>query len=339
LQERGKSQGALEPSTVLEAFRAQRHCTLRFDAEMVPPLWVKRSEATLDLFCKSLPSPDWGVAKVDLTELFLALTFHGRDLSWPSEEALLASRSVVISSAGEASWPDFLVSEDMFEQLPFWTSLQGDSDMKKWLFEVLLAFTDDSPVESHALTARRLFMYLGMGLTPSDGLRRALHLFLPQDAETFLVSDLHAILFGLGRPAAVTAGPAPDLPSFCLALGLGRPPTPDPDAAPPPPEKKGKGKSAPQAEEVLEEMLPPKNPEEASLDLGEDALLRHPAIVRALCTHGGLLCRRRVLDVIYPDQTLAVCGFHNSDDLLTTNGLASLVPPPVLPVPEEGHGE
>merc|ERR1712070_554235 len=85
---------------------------------------------------------------------------------------------------------------------------------------------------------------------------------------------------------------APPLMTFCRQL-LGDEPFDGPSEPVEDPKSKAKGKKK-EEPVVPEGEFVPLVPEEATLDLQGLALWRHPAIISALCSHGGLLCRQRV---------------------------------------------
>lgn len=351
-------------SVVLE----QRSSGFKFDVDFVPPAWVLRSEAAVAVFCSELVTPAWGNVAVDITELVLQLTFHERNISWPSAEALMATRQLLESSASglsqeqQAAFPDVPVSEELFMRLPLWEEKvnvqlrdeapaeQADA-LKLWIFRVLLCFQDeDKPSleagrsSAAAVSARRLFTYLGLAATPMAGLQLAMQMMispLPPKVEVegeitegesipqILVKHLWAVLFSCrGRPSKAAA-PAPALADFCLEL---LPPEEEQEEVAAPKGKPGKG--APPPPDPEEEAAPPPLPEEMTVAFDEK-LVRNKAVLRGLCTHGGLLCRRRGLGVLFPSASVATASpaLHDTAQAASAQGMTTLVPtPPPSPV-------
>lgn len=209
LLERGGGAACVPPGVLLEVLMRMRNQTLSFEAECMPRSWALRSEASWRVFCEAFVSPEWGSVGVDVTELLLALTFHGRQLGPPSDEALeeslqlLKSPEAGVSEEELEAYPDVGVSEALFLKLPLWPA--GDDGapeampkceqpeaLRRWIFRVLRCFEDGSAPELlvvpgqlrvdesvGAVSARRLFGYLSLGPAPSVGLRRALRTLLP----------------------------------------------------------------------------------------------------------------------------------------------------------------
>jgi len=353
---------AIRPEALLAAVLEQRSSGFKFDVDLVPPSWVLRSEATLAAFCSALVSPAWGNTAVDITELLLHLTFHERQISWPSPEALIASRELLGSTASGlsaeqlAAYPDVPVSEELFMMLPLWDEKveareelpdERPDVIKRWIFRVLLCFQDEAkpllPSDSGrptpaTISGRRLFTYLGLSATPMAGLQLALKLLISplpkadvegeaevaeeECAPQILVQHLWSILFSCGRPSAAVP-PPPELGNFCTDL---LPPPPEPEAVAVPAGKKG---AAAVLEEPKEE-VPPPPPEEVRVDFDE-MLVRNKAVLAGLCTHGGLFCRRRALPALFP----AASALHDTSQAATAQGLASLVPIPEPPATAE----
>lgn len=363
---------AIGVDALLAAVLERRSSGFKFDIDVVPPAWVLRSEAALATFCSAWVSPAWGNLAVDLTDLLLHLTFHERNISWPSAEALMASREMLESTASGLSeeeltaYPDVPVSEELFMKLPLWDdSVQAQlreqppaerlGAIKLWIFRVLLCFQDeampvlpssDGQLGTATISARRIFHYLGLGVTPMAGLQQSLKLMtspIPpkevaegeESPPKILVQDLWAILFSCRSRPTGAAMPPPDLADFCTDLLA---PEVDAELEPPmsagkptKPGKPGKG-AVPDPEPVVEEKAPPPLPEEMTVAF-DDKLVRNKAVLRGLCTHGGLLCRRRALAVLFP----AASQLHDTAAAADARGLATLVPtaePPQEDAPE-----
>jgi len=250
---------------------------------------------------------------------------------------------------GEAqgAYPDVEVSEDLFVRLPLWTSAV-EVPLRRWVFHLLACFADDtsaprlppSPESSSSprqtgVIARRLFAYLAIGSTPSEGLGGMLELLLPAaetagagegeaDAEPqVFVKDIWAITFATSGRASKAVVTPRDLEPFCRELV---PPPPPPEA---PPAKKGQPPPTPP------EPVPPPPPEEVKTTADVSALMRHPAMIRALCTHGSLHCRKRALEALFVSGTRYGSAAQNpqppicaSANTVGVEVLTSLVPPP-----------
>jgi hypothetical protein len=380
LTERSGAAAAVSSDTFLAALLEQRSSGFGFDVDMVPPSFVSRSEALLAYFSATLVTPAWGNIAVDVTEILLQLTFHERNVPWPTAEALVAARGLIESAASGLTeeqllaYPDVPVSEELFMQLPLWDDQvqQQLADeqpaerldaIKIWIFRILLFFQDEaqpllpsaSGPNPAAISARRLFTYLGLAATPMAGLQLALKLLispLPQknDAEGEVQEDAIAkirvqhlwfILFSTqGRSSKAVAAP-PTLADFCAEL-LPPDEEPEPVAAAKAAPKGKPGKGAPTPEPVEEEKAPPPPPEEMTVAFDEQ-LMRNKAILRGLCTHGGLLSMRRALDVLCPSASgsspTSTTALHDTAAAASARGLESLVPPPAPPEqPQEGDG-
>lgn len=204
------------------------------------------------------------------------------------------------------------------------------------------------------VSARRLFAHLGTGTVPTEGLQRALRLLMPTPpAERMTeegtlphevrVQDLWMALFSRGaRPPAALA-PAPDLAEFCREIVS--PPAPaDPDPADVKAKAKAKAlaKKAPTQQELGAEeadSAPPISPEEATVPLTSQEVQRHPAVLRGLCSHGGLLCRRRALAALFSEgsPTPPLVTFAEASE---ARGLPCLIPaPPEAAAAEEAAEE
>jgi hypothetical protein len=364
----GGSAAAVSAATLTAAILEQRSSGFQFDVNLVPPLWVKRSEATLATFCSALVNPEWGNVAVDVTELILALTFHERQISWPTMDALMASRQLLESKASGLTekqldaFPDVPVNEELFMKLPLWNqgeiklNIEPPSEqvdgVKRWLFRVLACFEkEDQPLlssvtaESTAISARRMFMYLALGAAPMAGLSQMLKLLLTHQpkagtagdtgegdsAPDILIHHLWQILFSVkGRPAACEVPPPPDLADFCVEVA----PPPEPE----PVETKGKaGKNAPPPPDPSE-AEPPPPPEEMKVAFDEEKLMRNKAVLRGLCTHGGLFCRQRALSLLFPAADVpGPSGLHTAAESLVAEALTSIVPPPSTPAADEAE--
>jgi len=341
------------PDDLLAVLLERRLSGYSFDVDLVPPAWVRRSEASLAAFCLGFASTRWGDVAVDVTELLIALTLHERNLPWPTPEALLASREHLekyLAAGGVPleKYPDVPVSEDLFLQLPLWDeealAMLNDEPqnerseaLKRWIFAVLQCFQDESTprlpdaatvgtaslTSGAGISARRLFTYLGMGVTPMAGAQLAVQLLLKVDRPTetseageevegapqIFVHQLWAMLFSEGgtRPRGAAA-PAPELGDFCRELTA------------------VEGAEADAAD--LDPAEEPPAPETITIPFDERALLRKPAVLGALCTHGGLLCRKRALAMLFPTGQTSGLALHNSAESAEAKGLVSKVPTP-----------
>lgn len=323
---------------LLQALVERRSSTLGYWSEAIPQSWVKRPEAVLKLLCRSFLEPASGEAarKIDVTEFLLVLSSRELLLPWPSLQSLescrqqLLSEDSGLSSEARSLYPDIQISEEIFMRMPLWDDRHEVH--QKWLWQVLSRFEEDQSAEgdggrpSGSLSVRRLFGYLGLGDTPTEGLTRLRRLLLPsaslEGSQEVLVQDLWTLLFSQKtRPAAVVAE-APPLSTFCIELTeKAKVPEAEPDKKAPKAAPKAKGKVEAQEEEPPP-LLPP---EEQTIALDEAALLQRPAVLRALVSHGGLLCRRRGLDVLFPET-----GSHvvllSSKEVLDLRPLASVLP-------------
>jgi len=357
LVERASSDGSLSSSGALAVLLAGRNATYSFESDLVPAAWVQRSEAVYCTLCDSLVTPSWGTKAVDATNLALAIGLSGQRLGWPSLQMLEATRRQIEAKAG-ASYPDSKIDEAAFLKLPLWEEMTEAP--KRWVFRALLCFEDEAkprtPEDGAAssagvITTRRLFAYLGLGDTPSEGFRNAYRLLLcpaptvsEAEADTeeqtqtppasLRVQDLWTVLFSQrGRPSGAVAA-APELAEFCKELlpaiyGDEVPVEVDVPAA----KGKAKAKAAAVPEPSAEDKEPPPPPEEAVVTLSESELLGHPAVLRGLCTHGALFCRPRILASLFPEGGSAP-ELVPSAVAAAPKGLAPLMPPP----PAEGEG-
>ncbi|CAE8706444.1 unnamed protein product [Polarella glacialis] len=171
---------------------------------------------------------------------------------------------------------------------------------------------DDGEVNNSCISARRLFSYFGLGNGPADGFYRLRRLLLPSSSlegseespAEVRVQDLWTILFSTrSRPARLVA-PSPDLATFCTQL-LEEGKVKEEAAAPAAkgkaaPKAKGKGKPAPSPGPEEDEETPPPPPDLATVALSEQVLLQRTSVMQGLCSHGGLLCRRRGLEALFP---------------------------------------
>jgi len=245
-------------------------------------------------------------------------------------------------------------------KLPLWLDNEPAcaDDLKQWIFQVLQCFEKEAdpsppprppsrrmsgaqgtmPQSSGTLTARRLFAYLGLGRAPAEGFQRMARLLLPaavfhgsEEAPADVrIQDLWTILFSCkGRPRSMVAS-APDLASFCALVLQEAKAEP---AAPPKGGKaapKAKGKKGAEAEEDTD-AGPPPPPEEATVVWSQQALLQRPSVLRALCSHGALLCRRRGLETLFPSGGAGKPVLSAAEAAAAVE-LQSLVPPPVQEV-------
>jgi hypothetical protein len=369
IMERSGGAAAISADAVLAAILEQRSVGFGFDVDIVPPSWVLRSEAAIAAFCTSFVNSAWGNVAVDITDLMLHLTFCDRNISWPKAEALVASRQMLETMANSlsedqpAAYPDMLVNEELFLQLPLWDDLQSQlkdeppdeqaDRIRRWIFRILTCCQDeDKPLmlpdlgrsAPASISARRLFTYLGASTTPMAGLQLAMKLMaspvqVDAEAETaeaasapqILVRDLWAILFSVGGRSSQAAVSPPELARFCSEL---LPPEADPEPAAVPAGKPGKGASP--APPAPEEAKPPTPPEEMTVEYDEK-LFRNKAVLRGLCTHGGLLCRRRGLDMFFPSTGIEEPSsiLHDTAQAAAAQGLSSIVPIPAPPEVEE----
>jgi len=259
---------------------------------------------------------------------------------WPTPEALLASRRVVETELGTTAYPDVPVNEALFMRLPLWDASATDQIPKKWIFDVLACFEDEKkpwpPSATAVISARRLFAYLGVGATPAEGLRNLLGLLLtsPSTAnketegdseDQVLVTEVWKTIFSRGARPESVAQPARELEPFCRELV---PPPPPPE--PPVPAKKGQPPPTPP------EPVPPPPAEETWVSRDTTFLLHHPAVLKALCTHGGLLCRKRALAALFPAGPGDGPQLRNAAEAEEVASLTMLVPAPE-PVTEEGN--
>lgn len=340
---------------------------LGFEQEEVAPLtWVRRPEEVYRLLCKSMVEPAWGNISVDVTEFMLTMIHHEYGLTWPTLEALQAAREVVEAQDRAANeplqYPDVGISEQLFMQLQLWSSPSCPDDLRQFIFQVLVCFENGATPAvlqkppsrrgegstasstSGTVSARRLFTYLGLGVAPAEGYQRLSKLLLPASAlqateegpAPLRVQDLWALLFSCkSRPSQMVAD-GPDLGTFCQdILEDAKNSTVESAAA------KGKAKAAPkgkakgEAEDATEERLPIP-PEEATVAFAEPALLQLRTVLQALCSHGGLLCRRRGLESLFPLVGKSGPPVKTSSEASRLTELQSLVPlPPEEPPPPE----
>lgn len=375
LARRGGGADALAEGAVLGVMVECRNLTLSFESELIPQDWATRSEECLALLCRSLARPAWGAVRVDVTEFMLTLTIHVRQMAWPSLDVLEDSRRALedqLDADQRLAWPDVPVSEDAFLKLPLLEEMlagcpadvkgglgERSRAMKRWLFQVLAGFEGEGCGGAAAVSARRIFCYLGLGSSPTDGLQRALRLLLPaphpkgqdedqQEPPRWRIHDLWCALFGCrGRPAGVSAEP-PALADFVRDLLIAKreaTPAPEPSGgkvakaksnAKPKADAKAKAKPgsrqggrtpSPTGDED-EDLPPPVPPEEATAALEEQALLRHPQVVKGLCSHGALLCRKaRALEALFPRPGAGLLPVLSSQEAADLEGLEALAPP------------
>merc|ERR1711865_313267 len=91
-------------------------------------------------------------------------------------------------------------------------------------------------------------------------------------------------------------------------------------------------------EELPEGEEPPAPAPVDTVAFNEAELLRHPAILQALCSHGSLLCRKSAATALYPakergETSGSFSVLHSAAQVSEARGLASLIPKP--PDPEE----
>lgn len=236
-------------------------------------------------------------------------------------------------------------------RLPLWDA-QVEAP-RRWLFHCLACFEDEANPRAPnggrpgaTVSARRLFVYLGLGDTPFEGCQNLLGLLLPKtaddggedqvDSSEVLVHDVWKVLFSAQARPRYAASPPRELEPFCRELV---PPPPPPEPAP---VKKGQPPPTPP------EPIPPPPPEEVLVSRDNRTLLRHAAVVRALCTHGALLCRKRSLRALFQpvrgdsagdDEDVAPPPLlRNAAEASVARALASMVPIPPTPEPPEGGG-
>jgi len=362
------SSGVVSPEHLRQVLLERRHAALGYEQEQVSPLsWVQRPEEVYNLLCRSWVEPAWGANAVDVTEFMLALVHNEYQLDWPSIEVLEQTRSVIESEESGlsedvlAQYPDVPINQELFMKLPLWLDNEPacTDDLKQWIFQVLQCFEKEAdpsppprppsrrmsgaqptmPQSSGTVSARRLFVYLGLGRAPAEGFQRMTRLLLPaavfhgsEEAPADVrIQDLWTILFSCkGRPRSMVAS-APDLASFCalvLQEGKGEPaaaPAKGGKAAP-----KAKGKKGAEVEEDTD-AGPPPPPEEATVVWSQQALLQRPSVLRALCSHGALLCRRRGLETLFPSGG-AGKPLLSAAEAAAAVELQSLVPPPAQEV-------
>jgi len=181
---------------VFSGISCQWHFTFRLQEKLVPPAIANRSVDALQLMCENLVSPSWGTSAVDLLELLLTLTFQARSVAWPSIEALQVCRRTVETSLEDPyAFPDVPISEALFLQLPLWghaadfklsqepADEEQSDGIKKWIYQLFLrleAAAAGGQGGAPELSARRLFSYLALGDTPSQGLLGSLKCLLPK---------------------------------------------------------------------------------------------------------------------------------------------------------------
>lgn len=333
---------------LLQALLERRHCALGFNNEQViPESWVMRPLVVYKLLCDSMVEPAWGATGVDVTEFLLVLSHHENSVPWPTPEALEETRSFIQSEESPlgqdvlASYPDVPISEELFCQLPLWPET-CPPELRRWIFQVLATFAEEQvrlpakpsrrpedPSE-FTITARRIFGYFGLGHSPAESFSRLCRLLLPREAlaaeeepAQVLVKDLWMLLHSQrSRPSGLLA-PVPDLATFCNNLleeakaETAAAAAPKGKAAPKP---KGKAK-----QEVEEEVEPPPLPEEATVAFSEKVLLQRKTVLRSFCSHGGLLCRRRGLEVLFPTAGSG-WSLATSSQAAALQELQSLVP-------------
>eukprot|EP00439_Symbiodinium_sp_Y106_P024747 s432_g3.t1 len=334
---------------LLQALLERRHCALGFNNEQViPESWVMRPLVVYKLLCDSMVEPAWGASGVDVTEFLLVLSHHENSVPWPTPEALEETRAFLQSEESPldqdvlASYPDVPISEELFCQLPLWPET-CQPELRRWIFQVLATFADQEQVRLPAkpsrrpedpseftITARRIFGYFALGHSPAESFSRLCRLLLPREAlaaeeepAQVLVKDLWTLLHSQrSRPSGLIA-PVPDLAIFCNNLleeakaETAAAAAPKGKAAPKP---KGKAK-----QEVEEEVEPPPLPEEATVAFSEKVLLQRKTVLRAFCSHGGLLCRRRGLEVLFPTAGSG-WSLATSSQAAALQELQSLVP-------------
>ncbi|OLP92377.1 hypothetical protein AK812_SmicGene25849 [Symbiodinium microadriaticum] len=275
------------------------------------------------------------------------LSHHENSVPWPTPEALEETRSFIQSEESPlgqdvlASYPDVPISEELFCQLPLWPET-CPPELRRWIFQVLATFAEEQvrlpakpsrrpedPSE-FTITARRIFGYFGLGHSPAESFSRLCRLLLPREAlaaeeepAQVLVKDLWMLLHSQrSRPSGLLA-PVPDLATFCNNLleeakaETAAAAAPKGKAAPKP---KGKAK-----QEVEEEVEPPPLPEEATVAFSEKVLLQRKTVLRSFCSHGGLLCRRRGLEVLFPTAGSG-WSLATSSQAAALQELQSLVP-------------
>lgn len=325
----------------------------QFESEAVPLCWFQRSEEVIATLCSAFISPDWGAVGVDVTEMLLTFTFHNRALCWPSGEALAETKRFIESKASGLyakqlqQYPDIPIGEDLFVRLPLWDEadcrdLAGApkdehlDSLKRFIFRILALFEvdgkprplialDTSRSEGATVSARRMFMYLALAGTPVDGLQRALQLRTPplkvaaqvdgeEHCPKLQLKDLWSILYSTHRPKGV-AVPASNYDDFCEQFRI----------------QNEQQEELPEGEEP-----PPPSPVEA-VNYNEQELLRHPAVLQALSSHGGVLCRNRGTASLFPTVSSGLSVIHSATQVPGARGFESLIPkPPEIP---SGEGD
>ncbi|CAJ1397060.1 unnamed protein product [Effrenium voratum] len=346
--------GICQPQLLRQVLLERRHAALGFENEQVLPVsWVQRPLVVYHLLCRTMLEPAWGAAGVDVTEFLLALTHHENWIAWPNREALEATREYLhsedamleeeqLSMSAPKKYPDVPVSEELFSKLPLWPA-GCRPELRTFMFHVLCCFAEEGAVRlppkpgreaegRGPISARRIFSYFGLGNTPAATFSQQCRLLLPASCFSedpppqVLVKDLWTILYSQkSRPATMIA-PVPDLATFCNSLlEEGKVPEPVPKA-----KAKAKGKAK---QEVEEEVEPPPVPEEATVAFSESVLLQRQTVLKALCSHGGLLCRRRNLEELFPNP--GVFPLKTAAEAAAQSELASLIPAPVEEAQED----
>jgi len=353
--------GTVDQESLLQELLARRNDSLSLRKLSVPLAWIRRSDDAFRALCRGFVVEEWGNMQIDVTEFLLALTFHSCRLPWPCLEDLRSARSTLEDA--EQKTNDYLegrLCKLEFMSLPLWDEneivkarVQNEVQtcdavaVQQWLFQLFLCFEENvdprldvNADPNQSVSTRRLFSYLGLGVMPTDGLQRAMALlmpgaaFTPHSSEeprsegTLRVQDFWRLIFSdCGRPVGAAAE-APSLADFCRDLLA--PPTIEPrqevtTEKEAPSRSKGKKMSMPEPAKSPDPVLDVP-PEEAVVSLAEEELFRHPTVVRALASHGGLRCRRQVLDSLFPSEATEF-PLVTSLKAAAAHGLESRVPP------------
>jgi hypothetical protein len=184
-----------------------------------------------------------------------------------------------------AKYPDIQVEEDLFVKLPLWgesvenrlkeehPSERSDA-IKKWLFH-LLSSTEElagnrgaqgGAAAPRTVSLRRVFGYLCLGKTPSEGFDSLLHALTPggDDAEIKIRTLWEILYCRKVRPVEVISEHST-------------------------------------YEEFLEKFQTEGDDPVETVANDNTTLVELPQVVSALCTHGTLMCRYRMTD-IFPES-------------------------------------
>jgi len=198
---------------------------------------------------------------------------------------MLPNQGSVAHAKTLVKFPDIQIEEDLFVKLPLWgdateanlkqepPSERSDA-LKKWIFRIL-STTEDLTNQGlgggavRTVSLRRVFGYLCLGSTPSEGFSRIVQGLASMekgaDDSEIKIRSLWEMLFCQKmRPSEVVSEP-PAFESFLEGFQV-------------------------EGEEPVE-----------MVTTEPDALLAMAPVVSALCTHGTLMCRYRITD-IFPES-------------------------------------